>query len=265
MGEAPPEVGVGKLPEQREFKGYNFISEVLIPLAQAGLAGLAKAGSFGIFWMWPAILAAFVLALALDLIGASSTWIWSAALLPAAIWLIVAGMIAFAEFFELIYKRMSTEAKSWTADRPGAPIAEVRETIRYRMVFVNGRKAEVEEVTPPAEDAVEVVVDPGIMDLAEFAARAANGELAKSWWCPVNGRRIVLASGTEVSAPKWAELTGELCDKYRFITKTGRGYEWAVEPDEAIAFLNALAEGRTRNLPPYPAPTGQAVNMDHAA
>lgn len=248
-GEQQTDIGIGKLPEQREFKGYSFSSEVVIPLAQAALAGLATAGKVALIWLLPAIVAAFVLTLALDAIGVKD-WTWLAIALPIGAWLAGSGIAAFAKFFDLTFERMEREAKSPWTDRPGETVVETRETIRYRFIFVNGRKATAEDATPPTQDVTETVVDPIVLDLAEFTAIAAKGQLARSWWCPPNGRRVSLSSG-EVSAVKWSQLTTELETNYGFLVKRGGGYDWCVNAQEAVAFLSALAGGQTE-LPPYP-------------
>lgn len=251
MYEGPTDMPIGRVPEQREFKGYSFLTEILIPMAQAGLAGLALAGLEIIKWLIPVIVVAFVLALALDAAGADPLWVTLAASMPFAGWLAWGVYIAATETFALLHERMSTEAKHWTADRPGGePI--VKETIRVRVVFVNGRRAIAEDIIPPMEGAEQ---DFSYMaDLAHFVALAADSVgLPKSNWCPVNGRRQTLPSGREVSQPLWAKLTHELATEYAFLKKEGGAYAWAVNPREAVAFLKALAEGRMENLPPYPA------------
>lgn len=251
MAEGSPDIGVGKLPEQREFKGYSFLTEILIPLAQAGLAGIAKAGRMGIKWLWPVPIVGVVFMLALDSARAPRSWVWASALFPIVVWMIAGGIIALNEFFDLVYGRMSVEARHWTADRPGESL--VTEIIRYRIVFVNGRKAEVEDLTPPVEDAIETVIDSHVQDLAEFVALAESVGLSKSSWCPSGESRITLPSGQPVSQPRWAVFMEELATQYRFVRKEGGAYVWAVQdPKEAVAFLRALAEGNTKQLPPYP-------------
>jgi hypothetical protein len=247
MYEGPTDIAMGKVPEQREFKGYSFLTEVLIPMAQAGVAGLSLAGLETIKWIVPVLLVAFVLALALDAVGIEPLW---AGILFVA-WLAWGAYIALTETFALLHERMSTEAKHWTADRPGGePI--IKEKIRVRVVFVNGRRAIAEDLTSPTEGAEQDFSD--IADLAHFVALAANSVgLSKSSWCPINGGRQTLPSGREVSQPLWAKLMHELATEYAFLKKEGGAYIWAVNSKEAVAFLKALAQGRTENLPPYPA------------
>lgn len=253
--EQTPEVGIGKLPEQREFKGYSLASEVLIPLAQAGLAGLAVAGKAGIKWLAPMVAAAFVLALALDFAGAPAPWVWLAASFPVIAWLAGGAVVALSKFFDLVQERMEREARSPWTDRPGEPEVVTRTVYRYRIIFVNGREAQVEDVDPEPEEESELepIVDPHLRDLARFVALAADSMgLSRSSWCPEGGGRITLRPGIEVSQSKWAELVEELATKYRFVRKSGGAYAWAVDPKEAVAFLTALAGGQTEHLPPYP-------------